>query len=351
MGLEVDIRKKVKGFSLDISFKNQGLHLGIFGASGSGKSMTLKCIAGIIDPDEGRIVLNDKILFDSEKNINIKPQKRNIGYLFQNYALFPHLTVEDNITISLNGKKEDTRPKLEEMIKLFKLEGLERKYPKQLSGGQQQRVALARAIIKNPDILILDEPFSALDSHLKESLEVELFELLKTYNKEVVLVTHNREEVYKFCDYMIFIDEGKSIINENTKEIFNEPKYYKVSKLLGYHNISEIQYMTNNTIKATRWGISYKIDALLNNEFTCIALKDNLLALNNSSVSNGEIVVEVAVLDIIESINSFDLLVKNVSYMQGDSLSLKVDKKTFEAINLKDNLFLHIDNKALVYLR
>ncbi len=351
MGLEVDIRKKVKGFSLDISFKNQGLHLGIFGASGSGKSMTLKCIAGIIDPDEGRIVLNDKILFDSEKNINIKPQKRNIGYLFQNYALFPHLTVEDNITISLNGKKEDTRPKLEEMIKLFKLEGLERKYPKQLSGGQQQRVALARAIIKNPDILILDEPFSALDSHLKESLEVELFELLKTYNKEVVLVTHNREEVYKFCDYMIFIDEGKSIINENTKEIFNNPKYYNISKLLGYNNISEIQYLTNNTLKATRWGISCKIETKLKDEFSFIALRDNAVVLNNVPISHGEIVIEVAVLDIIESINHYDLLVKNVSYIQGDSISLKVDKNTIENINFKENLFLHIANEAIVYLK
>jgi molybdate transport system ATP-binding protein len=351
MGLEVDIRKKVKGFSLDVSFKNQGLHLGIFGASGSGKSMTLKCIAGIIDPDEGRIVLNDKVLFDSERNINIKPQKRNIGYLFQNYALFPHLTVEDNITISLNGKKEDIKPKLEEMIKLFKLEGLERKYPKQLSGGQQQRVALARAIIKIPDILVLDEPFSALDSHLKESLEVELFELLKTYNKEVVLVTHNREEVYKFCDYMVFLDEGKSIINENTKEIFNSPKYYSVSKLLGYNNISEIEYLTNNTLKATKWGISYKIETKLNDEFSFIALRDNALILNNVPISHGEIVIEVTVLDVIESINHYDLLVKNASFIQGDSISLKVDKNTIENINFKENLFLHIANEAIVYLK
>jgi ABC-type sulfate/molybdate transport systems, ATPase component len=129
MGLEVDIRKKVKGFTLDIKFKNEGLHLGIFGASGSGKSMTLKCIAGIIEPDEGRILLNDKVLFDSEMKINIKPQKRNIGYLFQNYALFPHLNVEENIEISLNRKKEDMKLKLDEIIELFKLEGLEKSIP------------------------------------------------------------------------------------------------------------------------------------------------------------------------------------------------------------------------------
>jgi hypothetical protein len=150
---------------------------------------------------------------------------------------------------------------------------------------------------------------------------------------------------------MTVIDDGKAIINENTKEIFNEPKYYKVSKLLGYNNISEIQYLANNTIKATKWGISYKIDALLNNEFTFIALKDNVLTLNNSSVSNGETVVEVAVLDIIESINSFDLLVKNVYCMQGDSISLKVDKNIIENINFKENLFLHIANEAIVYLK
>ncbi|HOK62445.1 MAG TPA: ATP-binding cassette domain-containing protein [Soehngenia sp.] len=351
MGLEVDIRKKVKGFTLDIKFKNEGLHLGIFGASGSGKSMTLKCIAGIIEPDEGRILLNDKVLFDSEMKINIKPQKRNIGYLFQNYALFPHLNVEENIEISLNRKKEDMKLKLDEIIELFKLEGLEKKYPRQLSGGQQQRVALARAIIKNPDILILDEPFSALDFHLKEKLEVELFELLKTYNKEVILVTHNREEVYKFCDYMTVIDEGKVVLEGNTKEVFNNPKYYNVSKLLGYDNISELQYLANDTIKAAKWGISAKMGAKLENEFSFIALKDNAMVINNSPLSNGDIVVEIIIADIIESINHFDLLVKNVSYSQGEVISLKVDKKSFEKINLKENLFLHIGNEALIYLK
>jgi len=351
MGLEVDIRKKVNGFKLDINFKNEGSHLGIFGASGSGKSMTLKCIAGITEPDEGRILLNDRILFDSEMKINVKPQERNVGYLFQNYALFPHLNVEENIKISLNKKNEDTKTKLKEIIELFKLESLEKKYPRQLSGGQQQRVALARAIIKNPDILILDEPFSALDSYLKERLEVELFELLKTYNKQMVMVTHNREEVYKFCDYMTVIDEGKVILAGSTKDVFANPKYFNVSKLLGYNNISKLQYLTHDTLIATKWGISYKTDTYLENDISFIALKENDILINNSPHSSGEIVVQVTVVDIIETINHFDLLVKNVSFSQGEAISLKVDKNNFKKLDFKENIFLHIEKKALVYLK
>ena len=166
MSLFVDIRKKLKGFSLNVSFETNGDYLGVLGSSGSGKSMTLKCIAGIETPDEGLIILNGKVLFDSKKKINLKPQERNIGYLFQNYALFPNMTVEKNIGIGLKGSKYEKNRKINEIIEAFHLQGLEKKYPRQLSGGQQQRVALARCIIYKPDVLMLDEPFSALDTYL-----------------------------------------------------------------------------------------------------------------------------------------------------------------------------------------
>ena len=182
MSLLVDIKKKLKEFTLEIDFKTDGESLGILGASGSGKSMTLKCIAGVETPDEGRIVLNGKTLFDSRKGINLKPQDRNIGYLFQSYALFPHMTVEENIGIGLNLHKTEKELRIREIIESFHLEGLESKYPNKLSGGQQQRVALARCLVYKPDALMLDEPFSALDSHLKDHLQSEVLELLKSYD-------------------------------------------------------------------------------------------------------------------------------------------------------------------------
>ena len=155
MSLFVDIKKKLKGFSLNVSFETNGDYLGILGASGSGKSMTLKCIAGIETPDEGIIVLNGKVLFDSKNKINLKPQERNVGYLFQNYALFPNMTVEENIGIGLITSKSEKKKKVKEMINLFHLQGLEKKYPNQLSGGQQKRVDLSRCIIYKQDILII----------------------------------------------------------------------------------------------------------------------------------------------------------------------------------------------------
>ena len=163
--LKVNIQKKLKEFDLDVDFELKKGCLGILGPSGCGKSMTLKSIAGIVDPDKGIVSLTmdeETVYFDSDSKINIKPQKRNVGYLFQNYALFPNMTVEENVAIGLS--KNDDRKIVSEMIKRFHLEGLEKRYPRQLSGGQQQRVALARILAYGPDVILFDEPFSALDT-------------------------------------------------------------------------------------------------------------------------------------------------------------------------------------------
>ena len=167
--LKVDIQKKLKEFDLDVSFELKKGRLGILGPSGCGKSMTLKSIAGIVDPDEGIVSLKtneETTYFDSDKKINLKPQKRNVGYLFQNYALFPNMTVEENVAVGIS--KNDDEKEVSQIIKRFRLEGLEKRYPRQLSGGQQQRVALARIMAYGPDVILLDEPFSAMDTYLKE---------------------------------------------------------------------------------------------------------------------------------------------------------------------------------------
>ena len=209
--LEVQIYKKLAEFDLDVSFQVNDNILGLMGASGSGKSMTLKCIAGIETPDQGRIVLNDRVLFDSEKKINVPIQKRNVGYMFQSYALFPNMNVYENISVGLRARKvKDVDIVVQKVMQQFRIFELASRYPKQLSGGQRQRVALARLMAYEPDVLLLDEPFSALDEDLKEDLLRELKSELQI-SKPVVFVSHNKEEVNELCDFKYKIKQGEIV--------------------------------------------------------------------------------------------------------------------------------------------
>lgn len=209
--LEVQIYKKLAEFNLDVSFQVNDNILGLMGASGSGKSMTLKCIAGIETPDHGRIVLNNRVLFDSEKKINVPIQKRNVGYMFQSYALFPNMNVYENISVGLKARKvKDVDIVIQKVMQQFRIRELASRYPKQLSGGQRQRVALARLMAYEPDVLLLDEPFSALDEDLKEDLLRELKSEIQI-SKPVIFVSHNKEEVNELCDLKYKIKQGEII--------------------------------------------------------------------------------------------------------------------------------------------
>ena len=209
--LEVQIYKKLAEFDLDVSFQVNDNILGLMGASGSGKSMTLKCIAGIETPDHGRIVLNNRVLFDSEKKINVLIQKRNVGYMFQSYALFPNMNVYENISVGLKARKvKDVDIVVQKVMQQFRIRELASRYPKQLSGGQRQRVALARLMAYEPDVLLLDEPFSALDEDLKEDLLRELKSELQI-SKPVIFVSHDKEEVNYLCDLNYKIKQGEII--------------------------------------------------------------------------------------------------------------------------------------------
>ena len=211
MSLIVDIHRALGSFTLDVRFEAENGVTCLLGASGCGKSFTLKCIAGIEKPDSGHIELDGVVLYDSEKHINLPPQKRQVGYLFQNYALFPNMTVRQNILCGLHREKnrEEKERKLNEMLKLMQLEGLENHRPAQLSGGQQQRVALARIMVNEPRMLMLDEPFSALDAHLRDSLKIELRDMLQRFGHEVLMVTHSREEAYNMSRRIAVMDQGR----------------------------------------------------------------------------------------------------------------------------------------------
>ena len=272
--LKVDIHMELNEFDLDVDFELNKRRLGILGPSGCGKSMTLKSIAGIEDPDEGVVSLvidEETTYFDSDKKINLKPQQRNVGYLFQNYALFPNMTVEENIGI---GVSKDNQEKIvPEMIKRFHLEGLEKRYPRQLSGGQQQRVALARIMAYGPDVILLDEPFSAMDTFLKEQLRIELANSLKDFDGFTILVTHDRDEAFQFCDELIILDEGKIIAKGNTYEIFENPKKVQVARLTGCKNISEIEIIDDYHLKSPDWGLTFEVSEKITPNITHIGIR------------------------------------------------------------------------------
>ena len=256
MAIEVRIKKKLGNFQLDIDFKTEENRIGILGASGCGKSMTMKCIAGIETPDEGRIIVDGTLLYDSAKKISLKPQKRHIGYLFQNYALFPTMTVEENIAAGLQGRKEEKRRRVVEMMEKFQLLGLGKQLPGELSGGQQQRVALARIMAYEPEVILLDEPFSALDDFLKDRLAQEMLDLLKDYRGTVVLVSHSRDEIYRFTRELLTMADGMQISYGGTREIFANPGRKKTARLTGCKNIAEAKRIDGRHLEVPEWGIT-----------------------------------------------------------------------------------------------
>ena len=257
MSLSVQIQKQLGAFHLNVSFETSGDVLGFLGASGCGKSYTLKCIAGIETPDAGRIVLDGQVLFDSEKKINLKPQQRRVGYLFQNYALFPNMTVCENILCGLHGEpdRHERERLLNAHLDLLQLRGLEQHRPHQLSGGQAQRVALARILVNRPKLLMLDEPFSALDAHLREKLQLQMQDLLKQFGKDVLLVTHSRDEAYHLCHRIAVLHEGKLLTVQDTKQLFADPQSVPAAVLTGCKNIAPAGKIGEFEVEVPQWGI------------------------------------------------------------------------------------------------
>ncbi len=222
MGLAVKLHKKVSGFTLDVEWEIGNELAVIFGPSGSGKSMTLQLIAGLMPPDGGRISSEGKIFFDAEHNISLPPQQRRIGYVFQDLALFPHMSIKDNILYGAKDIEKSVRDKrLYDIISIFRLDGIERKRPGEISGGQKQRVALARALIRKPDVLLLDEPFSSLDTSLRADMRTFLKDIRKEFNLPVILITHDIFEAITLADRVILYEDGKVIIAGKPHEVLN----------------------------------------------------------------------------------------------------------------------------------
>ena len=259
--LEVDITKRLGSFSLDVSFSIERPDeiMALLGPSGCGKSMTLKCIAGIERPDAGRIVLGGRTLFDSSAHINLPPQQRRVGYLFQSYALFPTMTVEQNVRAGAAGAtREERAERAAREIASMRLGGLEHHKPAQLSGGQQQRCAMARILASSPELILLDEPFSALDGYLRWQLELELTDVLRGFPGGAVYVSHNRDEVYRMCDTVCELDRGRSDAKVSVRELFASPATLAAALISGCKNVSRAHVAGPGLLACEDWGVALR---------------------------------------------------------------------------------------------
>ncbi|MCE5285839.1 MAG: ATP-binding cassette domain-containing protein [Pelosinus sp.] len=350
MALSVDIIMKRQKFCLAVKFEAKEEIMGVLGASGCGKSMTLKCIAGIEKPDSGKIILNGRTLFDAAKKINLPPQERSVGYLFQNYALFPHMTVEENILAGIRQK--DKQAQLARYSKIFYLTGLEKRYPKELSGGQQQRVALARIFASEPEIMMLDEPFSALDSYLKWQVELELADILKEYQNTVLFVSHNRDEVYRFCDRVAVISQGNLECVSTKEAVFHNPETLAAAKLTGCKNHSRIERLSNDTVEAIDWGLTLRVTNSISQDVSYIGIRAHDLKLaNDETVEN---TFEFEIVQCIEDTFSFILMVKHQKATLGNNALLRVEvsKEIWRQVSCdRQRIYLTLPEEKLFLLK
>jgi molybdate transport system ATP-binding protein len=239
--LSVTARKRFADFTLDAVWTSDQPIVALVGPSGSGKTLTLQCIAGLMAPDAGRIAAAGRTLFDGRDGLNLPPQQRRIGYVFQGYALFPHMTVAQNIAYGVPKTREHQNRaaggRTKEIVDRLGLSALTSRYPADLSGGQQQRVALARALATDPDVLLLDEPFSALDAPLRRELSSELSHTLRGWGKIAVLVTHDLAEAYQIADMVVLYEHGGTTAAMSKNDLLWNPSSERVARLIGARNI------------------------------------------------------------------------------------------------------------------
>ena len=342
MALDVSVKKDLGSFRLDVSFVLEGDGvLALLGPSGCGKSLTLGCIAGTVRPDEGRIVLDGRVLFDSEAGVNLAPQERHVGYLFQNYALFPTMTVLQNVMCAVpvpglrgSAARRRRREVAEGQLAAMELQGLEGRRPAELSGGQQQRVALARMLASEPALVLLDEPFSALDGHLRWTLEMALADTLRGFPGGAVYVSHDRDEVYRLCDQVCAIDCGVSDPAVPTKRFFEEPGSRSAAVISGCKNISAARAVSAHLVACDDWGVTLRCAEAAGPDTAYVGLRAHYFA-----TDGGENPICCRVERVIDS--TFSTIVM-LSTQGSGMIRYELDKDAWAALGAPDRLTLYI---------
>lgn len=346
--LEVDIKKDFGKFKLSSKFSNNKNVLGILGASGSGKSLSLKAIAGIVRPDSGRIVLNGRVLFDSEKKINVKTKDRKVGYLFQDYALFPNMTVYENIKTGFREKRDDMEELIEKKLEELHIKHIKNSPITTISGGEKQRVALARILVNKPEILLLDEPFSAIDSFLKWSIELEIRKLIEKYQIPTLFVSHDRDEIYRMCDEIVIMKDGKSEPKKKSKDLFKNPQSLAAAKLSGCKNFSCIEKINKTggdcLYKAKAWDLSLYFKN--KDEKNLIGIRGHDVKI--SPQKQGENSYELEVISVIEEVFEMSIIIRK----KGGSgqISVFMQKDHWQRLKKHDRLYFSFDEGDIMFL-
>lgn len=344
MALSVDIQKRLGTFRLQAQFEAEDERLALLGASGCGKSVTLRCIAGILTPDEGKIILDGVTLFDSAARVNLPPQRRKVGYLFQQYALFPNMTIRQNIAAAVRerGRREETVSRL---LRQFQLEQAARQRPGQLSGGQQQRAALARILASEPRALLLDEPFSALDSYLKYQLELELMDTLDQFPGTVLWVSHDRGEVFRTCRRVCVIDQGRSCAVQNLSQLFHAPGTEAAARLSGCKNYADA-VPQGEAVLLPEWNLTLSCGRPVPSGVKRIGVRAHFV---RPAENMGENVFPCAVVRVVEDVFTTIILLRpEGAASEAPLLRMELDKMAWRALPGKDRLRILIEPRDIL---
>lgn len=283
MSLVLDIKKAYPDFSLDVRLEAAGERVALLGASGCGKSCTLRCIAGVETPDEGRIAVNGVTFFDSARGINLSPQQRKCALLFQNYQLFPNLSVADNVLAGVEGRlsREGRDELARRYLSIFGMAGYADRYPARLSGGQQQRVALARMLAARPAIYMFDEPFSALDSFLKSALEQNLLDLFSVIDSTVLYVSHDIDEACRLCERICVLHSGRVEEDGTVEQVVQRPQTLAALRLTGCKNTSLARKVGDTLVEALDWGMTFDVGAPVADDVAYLGVRANYFHIDN----------------------------------------------------------------------
>lgn len=347
MALTVEIRKQLGNFRLEASFRAENERLALLGASGCGKSVTLRCIAGILTPDEGRIILDGETLFDSAARINLPPQKRNVGYLFQQYALFPNMTVRQNVTVAVREKAQQ-KTVTEDLLRRFQLETVAEQKPGQLSGGQQQRAALARILASGPRTILLDEPFSALDSYLKYQLELELAETLEQFPGTVLWVSHDRDEVFRNCQRVCVIDRGRSQPVVTLEELFHHPGTEAAARLSGCKNYADAE-PGESAVFLPQWGVTLECGRAVPKDVRRIGIRAHHIHPAKPDEANA---FPCSVVRVVQDVFSAIVLLRpDGAAEDAPLLRMELERDAWQALPDQNHLTVSIPPEAILLLR